>query len=113
MEIVVACYIFSVMILCLAGLIWVRAQRLARSSRATVERIKLNHQLSRGSRDARSRMWVQRMQQKGQRKGERRGTNNRFRPTPAYARKKGILEKVQQVFRKRKEILLKAFGGPK
>lgn len=109
----VACYVFSLVILCLAGLMWVRARRIERSARVTVDRIKLNLQLSKGSRDARSRMWLQRMQQKRKEKWERRSFDNRYRPTVAYARKKGSLEKIQQIFRKRKEAILKAFGGRK
>lgn len=90
-----------------------RARRIERSSRVHVERMKINMQISKGSRNARSRMWLQRMQQKRQEGWQRRSPDNRFRPAFTHARKKGSLEKIQQIFRKRKEVLLKAFGGRK
>lgn len=114
MEGVVACYVFSLMILCLAGLLWVRALRIERSSRSLVERMKLNLQLSKGSQNARKRMWLRELQQKGkeQRKWQGRSAYNRFRPSPGNAKKRPI-EEIQREFRLKRDALLKAFGGRK
>jgi hypothetical protein len=79
-----------------------------------VERMKRNLQTSRGSRDARGQMWLRDLQQKGkgQRKWQGRDAYNRLSPSPGNAKKRPI-EEIQREFRKRKEALLKAFGGRK
>lgn len=110
----VACYVFSLVILCLSGLLWVRGRRLARVSQSLVERMKLNLQLSRGSRNARKRMWLRELRQKGkdQRKWQGRSAYNRLSPPPGNAKKRPI-EEIQRELRLKKQTFLKFFGGRK
>lgn len=110
MGTLVACYIFSLMILCLAGAFWLRALRIERSSRSFVERAKRNLKISKGSRDG-QRMRLQDLQKEPRKGWQRRDADNRFRPSPPDAGQKGPIEKVQQAIRKRREALLRAYYG--
>jgi hypothetical protein len=111
MGTLVACYIFSLMILCLAGAFWLRALRIERSAKSMVERMRTNLNVSKGSQNARKRMWLREMRQKVRKGWQGRDIDNRFRPSPPDASQKGRIEKVQQAIRKRREALLRAYNG--
>lgn len=95
----VGCFLVSIVVFLLVGFYWLMAQRVLRQSRRSVRKLKSLIRLSRGKRNAMSRMRVRKKEV-----GQRRGIDNRFRPATTYAKAKGFGQKI-------KKGLSKIYGG--